>query len=145
MVLFVQLEKREKHRWGILLLVKLQNKHFAMGIFTFFKLCKWYQIVQSITYHKVKRSHKKIVLAYSNKSRSNDIVFVRKAHLHTSLTDKVFYPILPQTLKHKILVQFEMHQKNVMKGSSETFCLPHSTAMYHKIKTRTPNACFMEY
>ena len=115
-----------------------------MGIFTFFKSCKWYQIVQSITYHKVKRSHKKIVLAYSNKSRSNAIVFVWKAHLHTdylflSLTDKVFYPILPQTLKHKILVQFEMHQKNVLKGSYDgAFCKKSKLHNHWLISQKTP-------
>ena len=43
---------------GVLLLVKLQPKvcNFSKSntppwlLFTFFKLCKWYQIAQSITY-----------------------------------------------------------------------------------------------
>ena len=41
---------------GVLLLIKLQASGFTKSsippwvIFTFFKLCKWYQIAQSITY-----------------------------------------------------------------------------------------------
>ena len=49
LVPFVKFKTREKHHRGVLLLVKLQAKA-SMGVFTFFKLYKWYQIAQRITY-----------------------------------------------------------------------------------------------
>ena len=43
--------KNVKNTHGrVLFLVKLQAEHTSMGVFIFFKLCKWYQIVQHITF-----------------------------------------------------------------------------------------------
>ena len=55
LVPFVQLKKRERCPWEVLLLVKLLLvklwlKPVTLVFFTFFKLCKWYQIAQSITF-----------------------------------------------------------------------------------------------
>ena len=58
LVPFVQFKKSEKHSWGELILVKLQASVCIFTkintppwvFFTFFKLHKWYQIAQRITY-----------------------------------------------------------------------------------------------
>ena len=48
--------KRENHPGGMLHLIKLQAKSPPPWVFfTFLKLCKWYQIVQNITYPFFKR------------------------------------------------------------------------------------------
>ena len=57
LVPFVQFKKHEKHLGGVLRLVKLQAEvcNFTKSdtppwvFFMFFKLCKWYQIVQRTT------------------------------------------------------------------------------------------------
>ena len=41
LVPFVQFKKRGKHPWRM----------FSVGVFTFFKLYKWYQIAQCMTYY----------------------------------------------------------------------------------------------
>ena len=33
-------------------IVEFKKQHFSMGVFTFFKLYKWYQIAQRITIYK---------------------------------------------------------------------------------------------
>ena len=49
---FAQFKNREKHPWKSLTLVKLQakSKTIPLVFFIFFKLYKWYQSPQSITY-----------------------------------------------------------------------------------------------
>ena len=58
LVPFVQFEKREKHPWGSITFSRLLACKFAKSnslawVFTFFKLYKWFQIVQRITYDNV--------------------------------------------------------------------------------------------
>ena len=54
LVPFVQLKKREKRQWRSITfsfsLPKLTLT--ALVFFTFFKLCKWYQFAQSVTFGK---------------------------------------------------------------------------------------------
>ena len=57
LVSFVQFKKRKNTHWGVLLLVKLQALSYNVTksstpwmFFTYFKMCTWHWIAQSITY-----------------------------------------------------------------------------------------------
>ena len=45
---FVQFKKREKHLWMSVNFTKINTPPWVF--FTFFKLCKWYEIAQRTTY-----------------------------------------------------------------------------------------------
>ena len=56
LVLFVQFKKREKHPWRSVTFSKVEACNFTQGhnpsmvFFMYFKLYKWYQIVQGVSY-----------------------------------------------------------------------------------------------
>ena len=54
-LLFAKLKKPGKHQWRVLLLQNVTVLHRCF--FTFFKLYKWYQIVQSIIYYLLLHFH----------------------------------------------------------------------------------------
>ena len=61
LVPFLQFKKREKLPWRSVIFSKVANRsrHFTKSnappwiFFTFFKLCKWYQIAQSVIYNPI--------------------------------------------------------------------------------------------
>ena len=68
---------------GVLLLVKLQAEAPPRVFFTFLKLCKWYRIVQSITYRNTNEEseHERVNQRRSTNCKNVRGVFRTQSHI----------------------------------------------------------------